>query len=544
MSPSQAGSLSWWTTRAVLPIAALGALAILLGASRLDRASLEPFFDATSGSFPLRRAWFFEDFLHIAGKWVVIACTAALAVGAAVGWRNPRWSQHARRFAYLTACLLVTVAITGAWKDLADQVTPWDTVGFGGTKPWPGSNGRQSAWELLGSPGAHASSGFAWMSLYFVGASLGSRQRWLWLAPGLMLGFLFALGQHARGAHQPSHEPWSIAVAWLVACALAVLFRRFGWLAWTEVSAGSRERPATRGEHAHRHDPALAWLVGSSVALLGVSFFALDQVMNRLEAHFPEGHGVFEVTELTVMALGLGIAAGLMTDKIGDLRERDARRVEAERERRLQMLGRMAASVAHEVRNPLQTVRLIVDEQRLEVAGLRDHPLQAEFESSLERIDRAVDLVYRLARPESGEAERADLAQAARESVLALMRIHPGRVSFAWDHEPPSAVVASSRSALRIVIDNLLRNAAEASPPGGTVRLDLAERDGAWALRIQNEGSLRTRTGANGHEPGLGLGVPISRQIASNAGGGIEMEEADGRVTCTLRWPREVEPKG
>lgn len=532
MSPDRAGAVTWWSTRVALPLLGLGALAVAIGHSSFDRASLEPFFDAEQGVFPLRRSWFFEGVLHTLGKWTVVCATASLLVAAAAGWRKPAWSRHARRALYLVVCLLGTVAITGAWKSLADQVTPWNTIGFGGDEPWPGTPGNQTWWDVLGSPGAHASSGFAWMSLYFVGASLGTRRRWMWLSPGVILGLLFALGQHARGAHQPSHEPWSIVVAWGVASSFAVVFRRIGWLAWTEVPA-----PANTSAAGIR-EPALPWLIGSSAALGGLALFATDQFVSQTEVRFPRFHDGFEVVELSVMSLGLGIAAWLMADKIASQRAREARRVEEERERRFQVLGRMAASVAHEVRNPLQTMRLIVDEQRHEIPGLRDHALQAEFEACLERIDRAVELVYRLARPEGGEAERADIAEAARESIVALTRASAGKVSYAWERDPPPAVVASSRSALRIVIDNLLRNAAEASPPGATVTLDLAEKDATWALRIQNRGSLRAPPPAPGRTKGLGLGVPISRQIAANAGGTIDIAEGDGLVTCTLNWPR------
>jgi membrane-associated PAP2 superfamily phosphatase/signal transduction histidine kinase len=536
MSPDRAPALRWWSTRVVLPVLGLAGLSIALGRSRFDHASLEPFYDAKLNGFPMREDWFFQGVLHVGGKYAVIVCAAALAIAAAVGWRRPSWKARSRRFAYLVACLLATVAIAGAWKAAARQVTPWDTLGFGGEKPWPGSPGQGALSELIGSPGAHAASGFAWMSLFFVGASRRTRFRWIWLAPGLLLGLLFALGQHARGAHQPSHEPWSIAIAWVVAAVLAVAFRAAGWLDWREYDDARAAPPVG-------HEGALAWMIGSSVAFAGVAFFAADLFIQQLEWKYPGFHRWFEALELSVMALGLGIAAWLLTDKILSMRAREEQRVEQEREQRFRVLGRMAASVAHEVRNPLQTVRLIVDEQRHEVAGLRDHPLQPEFESCLERIDRAVDLVYRLARPEGGEADSADLAQAARESIVALGRITGGRVGFEWVHEPPRAIVASSRSALRIVIDNLLRNAVEASPAGENVQLELSARNAHWALCIKNRGSLgRPRAQGSRPDAGLGLGVPISRQIASNAGGSIDIVESDGHVTCTLTWPRAEAP--
>lgn len=536
MSRESAAKVRWWSTRVALPVLALGALAIALGRTRFDRASLVPFFDPAAQTFPLRGDWFFENVLHFGGKHVVLVCASLLLIAAVYWWRDPQRGANARRFAYLVACVLVTSALAGLWKDLAEQVTPWNTVGFGGTKPWPGSLGHASFFDSIGSPGAHAASGFAWVSLYFVGASLGTRYRWLWLGPGLGLGLLFALGQHARGAHQPSHEPWSVAIAWVVACGLAALFRAIGWLAWREVDA----RAASRG-HALLPETALPWLIGSSALLGAVAFFATDLFTEQIESSFDGIHFRFEVVELTVTALGLGIGAWLLTDKISTMRTREARRIEEERERRFQVLGRMAASVAHEVRNPLQTLRLIVDEQRAEVAGLREHALVPEFEGCLDRIDRAVDLVYRLARPESGESECADMAQATRDSVVALSRISMGRIAFAWERDPPPAPVVSSGAALRIVIDNLLRNAAEASPDGESVSLELKESDAKWALRIRNRGSLRTRRDNPSRADGLGLGVPISRQIAENAGGSIELAEADGVVTCTLSWPRAGE---
>lgn len=536
MSRSRVSPATWWITRFALPIVVTGGLAIALGRSSFDRDSLVPFFDAATGAFPMRRDWFFEGVLHVGGKWTIVACTASLVVAAAMWWRDPRRGANARRFAYLAACLLVTTGVAALWKQLAHPITPWDTTHFGGSLPWPGRAGNETLFDVIGSPGAHASSGFAWISLFFVGASLGTRHRWLWLGPGLCLGSVFALGQHVRGAHQPSHELWSLAIAWTTACSLAFAFRALGWLAWKESPA-----PSASGTERTRPERALPWLVGGIVGLGAVSFFATDMLTEQLEKTFEGSHFAFEVVELIVTALGLGIAAWLLADKISTMREREAQRMDEEREKRFRVLGRMAASVAHEVRNPLQTVRLIVDEQRHEVAGLRDHPLQPEFEASLERIDRAVDLVYRLARPESGEAERTDLAEAARDAVVAQARISGDLVTFAWEREPPRAVVASSRTALRIVIDNLLRNAVEASPRKGIVELGLDERGPWWALRIRNRGSLGARRDAPERSAGLGLGVPISRQIATNAGGEIELAEADGHVICTLLWPREAE---
>jgi membrane-associated PAP2 superfamily phosphatase/nitrogen-specific signal transduction histidine kinase len=519
MSKGRAEPLRWWVTRAVFPVVTLAAAAVALRRARVDAEALAPFTDAT-GSFPLRHDWFFENVLARGGLGFVTACTLVLALGLAL---RPR--PQARACAYVVACVLVTIALAGLWRRLAEPLVPWDALAFGGARPWASADG-------FGAPSVHAASGFAWMALHFVGASLGTRQRWLWTAPGLLLGLLFTLGEHARGAQMPSDAPWAIALAWCVASALALLFRRIGWLDWREVEPKAPDA-------ARAIDVAAPWLVGATVGFCGVGFFAVDMLTHQFEATHPGVHILYEYVELTSTALGFGVVAWLLTDRFLAMRAREARRAGEERERRFQELGRLTAAVAHEVRNPLQSLRLIVDEQRHDVAGLREHPLQPELEASIERIDRAVDLVYRLARPESGALECADLAQVAREAIVALGRLDRNRVRFAWEHDPPRAVVAASRPGLRIVLDNLLRNAAQATPANGTVRLELEPHSSGWQLRIKNPGSLSATAPAGG-ERGLGLGVPISRQLATNAGGSIDIEEQGGFVTCTLRWPREA----
>lgn len=526
------GRARWWATRVALPVVLLFALAQWIGRSTLDRASLEPFYDAAHGQFRYRRDEFFDDLLHVGGRDAIVAATVLLSLLAAWFWRREQRRADARRLVYLVVCFVQTVAVAGLWKQLAGAVTPWNTTPFGGDRPWQALADARG-WLALGSPGAHAASGFAWVSLYFVGASLRTRQRWVWLAPGLLLGLLFAVGQHVRGAHPPSHEPLSLAIAWTIAAGTALAFRSRGWLSWSEsddVAGASDDPPRER---------ALPWLAAGSVALLGVAFYASDKITGDLEGRYHAAYEVFEVLELIGMVVAPSVGAWLLVEKIVALRAGAAIRESEEREQRLQMLGRLAASVAHEVRNPLQTMRLIVDEQRLDVPDFARHPLRDAFESCFERIDRAVDLVYRLARPESDDRRSADLCEVLRESIADQQRAARDRVRFVWRARPDTAVVHASTGDARIVVDNLIRNAWQASPQGGAVTLDLANDGPAWSLRIENAGSLQPREDAN-HASGLGLGLAISRQIVGNAGGTLDLAQADRSVVATLRLPREV----
>ncbi|TAJ21150.1 MAG: hypothetical protein EPO68_05355 [Planctomycetota bacterium] len=525
----------WWLTRVWIPIAAFGACAIALGSLELDRASLEPFFDRAQGVFPLRRSWFFDGVLHQGGRATVLLAALGLLLTGVWRYRHAATRAAAGRCLYLATCVAASTGLCNLWKDLARQTTPWNTVQFGGSEPWfePTTG---AFFRTLGSPGAHSVGGFAWVALYFVGASLGARKRWLWLAPGLALGTLFALAQHVRGAHPPSHELWSIALAWGIAAAGASLARRLRVLEWREDAAATDVASATRA------DAALPWLIGSAALFAGMLFFAFDMLLEHLAAETSEWSTRFEIAEVTVTGLGVGAAAFLLTARIVEARERAAARLRDEREERFRALGRMAASVAHEVRNPLHTLRLIVDEQRRQLPALSSHALQPELDACIERIDHAVDLIHGFARGGRDEHESSDLAQALREAASAAERMLPAHASLRTDVAAAPALVRGTVASLRIVLDNLLRNAIEAAPAGSAVEVQLARQHGEWNVVIRNQRAdgaplAPGESGTSTKPEGLGLGLSISRRLAARLGGAIDLEFEGRRVTCTLRLP-------
>lgn len=528
MRPDRTVALRWWALRVALPLCALAAIAILLGRSEWDARSLEPFFDRAAGTFPLRRAWFFDDVLHVGGKYLVVAAACIALLWCVLHWRSTSRRQWRARILYLVACVATTSVLAGLWKQLAGQTTPWDTTRFGGSEPWPT--------VLVGSPGAHAASGFAWVALYYVGASLGARRRWTWLAPGLLLGALFAVSQHVRGAHVPSHEPWSLFIAWSVASGLAWIFRARGWLEWREVEAGPRDEHELSA--ALRAEP---WLLGAAGTFFGAFIFQADLLLEEYSARLAELHEWFEVAELTLMGPGLGVATFLVVERMLTARERALEREIAERQRRFQILGQLAASVAHEVRNPLHSLRLIVDEQRHDVPALAAHPLRGELEGCLQRIDNAVDLVYSLARPGAEAGTSADLAAIVREGVTMLEHASPNGPALALAQFPKRADVAGAPARVRIVVENVLRNAWRASRAGDRVDVELAREADDWVLDIRNPGSLAPPAEGVREGAGLGIGLSIARRIVDDAGGRIELSERDGSVHCVIHWPASRE---
>lgn len=290
------------------------------------------------------------------------------------------------------------------------------------------------------------------------------------------------------------------------------------------------------------HSLRFSLMLATLAMFLVVGFYLFD---NHLKDGTVEGSWrrlALTSIELALIGPAVGISVFLIAER---QRQRDSAyrlRLEQERERRFQLLGRMAASVTHEIRNPLHNVRLIGEELRRQVppdcAGL-----MGRLDANLTRLDHAIMLVYELARPPR-PADEADLGivallplveDAIRDASHRLGGTVPVR------HEPPGSEVqvAARESTLRIALDNLVRNALEAA---GGLPVDLAyRRSGAsWILLIRNPGHMPEEVvggaipGHSGKPDGLGVGLSIARHLLGNLGGNVIFRNCAGHVETII----------
>jgi|GEM_PF-158249 len=532
----------WWWTHVLLPLGALAAAIAGLECTDLDARALEPFYDSATGRFPLRKFWLFQSVLHEGGKWLVLALTIALAGVAVVGMAVKRWRPWCGPAAYMVTCVALTSGIVGWLKAVTNRYPPWDLDRFGGKVPFttlfagtpaPFTDGH-------GFPAGHASAAFAWVALYFLARAFGVRRPLLWLAPGLLLGGSFAWVQHVRGAHFPSHNLWTLAIAWVVALAVAATFTARGWLPAPPGPGGADSRGIVLSIAVR------SWLAGIGGMIVGSTLFAIDVAVDQLHIGTEHLHFWIECIEFAIVGPGLGAACLLLVERLRISREAVERRAAEERANRFQVLGRMAAAVAHEVRNPLHTLRLVQDELCHDLPALHNHPLRLEVERNLERIDRAVELVYQLARPSADDVAVIDAAAALREVIAA----HAGRATIDLSAPAGPALVNASTSGLRMVLDNLLRNAVEATPRGGAIAVRLAAGDDGWELTMVNPGVLPAGVasgslgdpGESQKSGGLGLGLAIARHLAGHAGGELTLGQEGDQVRAHLRLPAAAGP--
>jgi signal transduction histidine kinase len=211
---------------------------------------------------------------------------------------------------------------------------------------------------------------------------------------------------------------------------------------------------------------------------------------------------------------------------------------ELERQERLAALGRVVAGVAHEVRNPLASIKL-----RLDLAVSDGPPLPAAVgqavahaSDEIARLDRLVADLLVVAGRSLGPRRRTEIGGLVRDRAAALAPWAQLRQVLIIVEGDASADI--DPDSIARAFDNLLRNAVEASPRGATVRVQVA--DDGTGVHVQVEDSGAGIAGERApllFEPffttkaeGTGLGLAISRAIA-RAHGGDAVYHRMGHVT-------------
>lgn len=219
----------------------------------------------------------------------------------------------------------------------------------------------------------------------------------------------------------------------------------------------------------------------------------------------------------------------------------------AERER-LASLGRMAATVAHEIKNPLSAIKSIAQVMR------EDESLRNEYERDLglivgetDRLSQSVTQLLSFARRESPTAQPLSVDELVR-SVADLFRANASEQGIVLDCEVKvqAELTGKSVSALRDALSNLLLNALQATPQGGKVELTAAAANGDLVISVQDSGSgvpadLRERIWEpffTTRQRGTGLGLAIVRKRVQEVGGSASLEASNGRgALFQLRVP-------
>ncbi len=244
-------------------------------------------------------------------------------------------------------------------------------------------------------------------------------------------------------------------------------------------------------------------------------------------------HGSGEVREL----------ADAFNRMLDSLKTSQERLVEAEK---LSTLGSIAASVAHEIRNPLSSLRMTAQllEKRAPDEEKFREPLRV-IREEIDRLDLALEEVLSFARPREPESKPTDLA-ATVEAILQLLgrQLEHTHIEVELLRENLPKVHADEHQMKQVFV-NLILNAMQAMPGGGMLTISFDQSDQDLLIRFADTGGgipeerrekvfepfFTTREG------GAGLGLALSRRIIEQHGGSIGLESSAEGAAFTISLP-------
>jgi two-component system sensor histidine kinase HydH len=225
-------------------------------------------------------------------------------------------------------------------------------------------------------------------------------------------------------------------------------------------------------------------------------------------------------------------------------REREVLRAE-----QLAAVGHLAAGVAHELRNPLTSIKMLVQANREEVAGrgLPTEDLQV-IELEIRRMERCLQTFLDYARPPKLERRSINLSELVKQTFMLIGgRARKQHVTLQIAQPQEAILVDADEEQIHQVLVNLCLNALDAMPQGGTLQVDFGRLDnGQVAMRVMDTGEgIAPEIAPRLFEPfvsnketGLGLGLVISRRIAESHGGRLLAENRPiGGACLTLQLP-------
>ncbi len=215
------------------------------------------------------------------------------------------------------------------------------------------------------------------------------------------------------------------------------------------------------------------------------------------------------------------------------------------RSERLSTLGEMAAVLAHEIRNPLSSIRgtaeILLDDYR---PGSPKHEFVEIQIKEADRLNRVVEDFLRLARQQQpAELQRCHVREEL-ETIVTLTANEARRRGVALRLTPIEAdlLVTADGEKLRQAFLNIILNALQATPQNGSVSIGLRQQGQQCEIRISDTGpgisdELKQRI----FEPffttkpdGTGLGLAITRKIIEAHGGSLQVEGKPGSGTTML----------
>jgi signal transduction histidine kinase len=299
-------------------------------------------------------------------------------------------------------------------------------------------------------------------------------------------------------------------------------------------------------------------------SLVVIPLFAKDKALGAIAADFVEPNKnitkeALESVMVFAQQAGLAIHNAFMYQELKTFSQQmeekiqkttaDLRKTEAQliRSDKLAALGQLAAGIAHEIRNPLTSINILIHSMTEDLPSGDSHKEDLKvIEEEINRINEIVDQFLRFAKPARPLLEKADVLSVFEETLQLLRpQIEKQQIVIQKGFQA-LPIIQMDREQMKQAILNLLLNAIQAMPGGGHLTLrSQNSKDGQWIhILIKDSGVGIPDEDMNRlfdpffstKERGIGLGLSIAHRIIDQHHGKIEVESAPGKGTLFTVW--------
>jgi signal transduction histidine kinase len=250
----------------------------------------------------------------------------------------------------------------------------------------------------------------------------------------------------------------------------------------------------------------------------------------------------------------IGLLTRSFNDMVGQLRRAREREQELNRLERFTALGQLAGGLAHEIKNPLNFISLALDQLRARYAPQQPNDREAFLrqlvimKDEMRRLSELVQSFLHYGKPIEIFPAPTDVRQLVDQVVaLSESKMKSQGIELVEEFNEATPILNVDAEKLRTCFINVVANAIQAMPEGGTMRIAFRRVDGSMVITFSDTGAgIEAEVVNHVFEPffttkreGIGLGLFLSRAIVETHGGTIDIgSNADGPgTTVTFTFP-------